>query len=347
MRGESDGIRTNVVSDRPDGNDSGQPFRGVRTGHESVLQDGQRGEGVDHRAEVSILGRARQVFGIGASCFHRRGARPQWRLFAIVILGDWLSDLNPIHIADAAWNTLVKGAKSVSTDVINWVKSALATALSTIEQWARDALGDVESSLGQLFGAIQNLDTEVAAIGVKVGGAVESGASDIVHDAEQYADNAVAGLKSAVEAEITGAKDLISDATKDVTAVRSWVITNVFDPLDSWIKQSSQWFLGEVASWWKGTYNDIVKPILSDIETASKDALSATEWIANEGVNTAEIVAKCADWLAWFALNPIAGADAALEDLLNGVTVAALQSDVTPDPTIVSSITDAIAKVLT
>lgn len=346
MIGGSNGSRANVGGDGSERNDRREQLRRVRTSDASQLQDGKGRESNAHIPQVSVFGRTRKEGGRRARKADRRGARSYWQLYCLVILGWSIGDLNPLKLADKAWNAVVGGAKAVGNDIKSLVKSAVDAALSTVESWVRDALGDVESAVGQLFGSIQNIDTQIENLAKKAGGVVEHGVGDVLGDAEHYADEAVADLASTVHAEINGIKSAVSDVEKGSALLESWATQHILDPIDHWISGASKLVMGWIADWWRDTYNDVVKPIAHDLEAAEKDVAKASEWIAHEGIETAEIVAKCADWLAWFALNPIAGAEDALNDLVKGLSLSDLESISTPAPELVSAVSDSIAELL-
>jgi hypothetical protein len=290
----------------------------VRGRYGRDVQNWRRYPRFDHRAQVPIFAGGGETVDRRPGDRDRRRSCTNGRLPLARAVGFYLLASFRWGWVTHTWDDIVHDAKTIGSDIKAFVTKAINLAVSAIEYGMRDAVGAVESTIGTLTPIIldaYNYGKQALSELEHVGGVV---VGDVLGEAESFAK----GLFDTVEHEVSTVEGLAHDVGDAVGAefdtLERWVTTDVAGPIWGWIDKAFSTVERWVEQWWVKIYHDVILPIARDAKTAATDVEHAGEWIEHEGLRTAELVAKAADWLVWFGVHSI-------EDLAGGA--GGLQSD--------------------
>jgi hypothetical protein len=244
------------------------------------------------------------------------------------------------------WNDIVKGAKGVAGAVISFVEKAvnylvigLSHDIGLVSKDFRDAIDAITTEL-------HHDETTISWLYHHAVHGVESGVSDVLGAAEDFARDAVTVVSHGLSDLSDWAHNAILAATHALDAVKTWVVTDIFDPLDREVRSVASDAEKGLDKAYDTLYNDVIKPIERDAETAYDDAKKAVDWIDKEGAEVFKLVDGAADWLKWMAVHVFADLTDLPADLENAFSAWVTKEAGATGAEALSQITDAIAKAL-
>jgi hypothetical protein len=220
-----------------------------------------------------------------------------------------LSDITGVFGATERWvmKQIVKAASLIENDiakVYGYIASRFGGVENTISHLAgeinstiRGIPHDITSTLADLRHDIA-ADVDAAVSGIKRGaGDVEGGVKALEHDAEHYADTAIADFKR-----------------------------DVLDPLERDLRRAIHDATSEAEHAWHVWYKDIWAPALHDLREAEHDAHKAVYFIDHSALDAIHLIDETWDFLSWVAKNPLKALEAFPAKMLSELTAAKLES---------------------